>query len=111
MDMGMVRQVRTFNRAVAERIGTLDDHFLGRGRPYGESRLLWEVGLEGAELRELRTRLGLDSGYVSRVLHSLEKARLVKVEPSGGDGRARRVRLTAAGRRERNELDQRSDEK
>jgi DNA-binding MarR family transcriptional regulator/GNAT superfamily N-acetyltransferase len=110
LDAAAVQQVRAFNRAVAERIGTLDDHFLGRGRPYGESRLLWEIGLDGAEVRELRTRLGLDSGYVSRVLRALERERLVKVVPSGRDRRVRRVRLTATGRRERAELDRRSDE-
>ena len=102
-------QVRAFNRTVAERIGALGDAFLGRGRPYGESRVLWEVGPEGAEVRELRARLGLDSGYVSRVLRSLEKEGLVAVKTSRGDGRVRVARLTNAGRAERAELDRRSD--
>ena len=102
-------RVRSFNREVAARIGSLNDRFLGRGRPYGESRVLWEVGPEGAEVRELRARLGLDSGYISRVLRALENARLVEVEVSTDDARVRRVRLTAAGRRERAELDRRSD--
>src|SRR5215472_6851074 len=110
MDLPAVEQVRSFNRAVAERAGTIDDHFLGRGRPYGESRVLWEIGSEGAELRELRGRLGLDSGYLSRVLRALEGARLVKVTASARDRRVRHARLTAAGRRERDELDRRSDE-
>ena len=109
MDDTSVQRIRAFNRVVAERIGTLDDQFLGRGRPYGESRLLWEIGDEGADVRELRVRLGLDSGYVSRVLGALEAARLIKVEPGSGDRRLRRARLTAAGRRERTELDRRSD--
>jgi DNA-binding MarR family transcriptional regulator/GNAT superfamily N-acetyltransferase len=104
-----IQRVRSFNRTVAERIGTLNDHFLRRGRPYGESRMLWEVGPDGAEVRDLRARLGLDSGYTSRVLRALENARLIRVEVSGDDGRVRRVRLTAAGRRERAELDRRSD--
>ena len=110
MDANGVKQVREFNRAVAERIGTLDDHFLGRGRPYGESRLLWEIGREGADVRELRSRLGLDSGYVSRVLRALERERLITVEPAAGDRRVRRASLTPAGRRERAELDRRSDQ-
>lgn len=101
--------MRAFNRTVAERIGMLGDAFLGRGRPYGESRVLWEVGPEGAEVRELRARLGLDSGYVSRVLRSLEKEGLVAVKTSRGDGRVRVARLTKAGRAERAELDRRSD--
>lgn len=76
----------------------------------GESRTLWEIGPDGAEVRELRTRLGLDSGYASRVLRSLERRRLVSVEPTASDRRVRMVRLTAAGRAERAELDRRADE-
>ena len=45
----------------------MNDHFLGRDRPLGESRLLYEIGPEGADLRDLRRRLGLDAGYVTRL--------------------------------------------
>src|SRR5512132_108446 len=100
-----ISQVRRFNRLVTERVGALDDHFLGRSRPLGESRLLWEVGRRETEVRELRRRLSLDSGYVSRMLRSLEAQRLVKVEESTRDARVRFVRLTAAGRREQAVLD------
>jgi DNA-binding MarR family transcriptional regulator/GNAT superfamily N-acetyltransferase len=110
MSGAMVDQVRRFNRVVTERVGALNDHFLGRARPLGEARLLWEIGLDGCELRLLRFRLGLDSGYLSRLLRSLEAAGLVKVSASGGDRRIRVARLTAAGRRERATLDERSDE-
>ena len=110
MDAATVRRVRDFNRMVGERIGTLDDRFLGRSRPYGESRVLWEIGMDGIEVRELRSRLGLDSGYLSRILRALERARLVRVTADAADGRVRRAALTAAGRRERAELDRRSDE-
>jgi DNA-binding MarR family transcriptional regulator len=106
----MVNQVRRFNRVVTERVGALNDHFLGRARPLGEARLLWEIGLDGCELRLLRSRLGLDSGYLSRLLRSLEAAGLVKVSASRADRRIRVARLTAAGRRERATLDERSDE-
>jgi DNA-binding MarR family transcriptional regulator/GNAT superfamily N-acetyltransferase len=106
----MVDQVRRFNRIVTERVGALNDHFLGRERPLGEARLLWEIGLNGCEVRLLRVRLGLDSGYLSRLLRSLEAARLVKVAAGPGDQRIRVARLTAAGRRERAALDKRSDE-
>jgi DNA-binding MarR family transcriptional regulator/GNAT superfamily N-acetyltransferase len=104
-----VDQVRRFNRTVTERVGALRDHFLGRGRPLGEARLLWEVGSEGADVRELRGRLSLDSGYLSRMLRALEGERLVVVEASPGDGRVRRVRLTKRGRSERTELDRRAE--
>ena len=110
MDREAIGRVRRFNRLVTQRIGALDDHFLARDRPLGESRLLWEIGERGAGVRDLRGRLGLDSGYVSRMLRSLERAGLVAVEPDGADRRVRTVRLTAAGLAERRALDRASDE-
>src|SRR3954466_2613792 len=105
----MVDAVRSFNRTVTERVGALDDHYLSRDRPLGEARVLWEVGGDGCELRELRSRLGLDSGYLSRLIRSLERAQLVTVAPAEADRRVRTVRLTPAGRAERKLLDGRSD--
>jgi DNA-binding MarR family transcriptional regulator len=109
MDEQRIHQVRRFNRTVAEHIGALHDHFLGRDCPMGESRLLWEIGPSGAEIRELRRRLGLDSGYVSRVLDSLARQELVVVTVSPADRRVRRAQLTVTGLAERAELDRRSD--
>ena len=96
----MVPRVRRFNRTVTERVGALRDDFLGRDRPLGESRLLWEIGTDGCELRTLRARLDLDSGYLSRSLRALEAAGLVAVAPSPGDRRTRIARLTPAEREE-----------
>lgn len=105
----MVDQVRRFNRVVTQRTGVLNDHFVGRAQPLGEARLLWEIGLEGCEVRLLRSHLGLDSGYLSRLLRSLEATGLVEVSASAADRRIRVARLTAAGRREHATLDDRSD--
>jgi DNA-binding MarR family transcriptional regulator/GNAT superfamily N-acetyltransferase len=105
-----IAQVRRFNRTVTEQIGALNDRYLGGDRPLGEARVLWEIGPDGCELRTLRTRLGLDSGYMSRLMRSLEAAGLVTVEPSEGDRRARIARLTPRGRAERRILDERSDD-
>ena len=110
MAEAMVDQVRRFNRTVTARVGALNDHFLGLERPLGEARLLWEIGEQGQDVRRLRERLGLDSGYVSRLLRSLEGDGLVTVEPHPGDRRVRTVRLTDTGRAERAVLDRRSDE-
>jgi DNA-binding MarR family transcriptional regulator/GNAT superfamily N-acetyltransferase len=101
--------VRRFNRLVTLRAGALDDHFLGRGRPLGASRVLYEIGSEGADLRTLRGRLGLDAGYASRLIASLEREGLVKLQPSAADRRVRTARLTPAGRREVREMNRRSD--
>ena len=109
-DDAATQQVRSFNRSVTERIGALQDEYLSRGRPLGASRVLWEIGGEGADLRALRTRLGLDSGYLSRLVQSLERDGLIAIEPGAADKRVRTVRLTPAGRDERELLDRRSDE-
>jgi DNA-binding MarR family transcriptional regulator len=109
MNSQAIHQIRSFNRIVAERIGAVDDKFLRRPRPYGETRLLWEIGGEGADVRALRRRLSIDSGYLSRVLRSLEGQGLITVRTSKNDARVRCASLTAAGRRERAEVDRRSD--
>ena len=103
-------QVRSFNRLVTQRVGALNDHYLARDRPLGEARVLWEIGEDGCDVRLLRTRLDLDSGYLSRLLRSLEAAGLVTVDPNEDDRRVRTARLTAAGSAERAMLDRRSDE-
>lgn len=108
MDEAQIQQVRRFNRAVTRRIGVLTDDYLGRGRPLAESRLLFEIGGDGADVRELRARLSLDSGYLSRLLRALEAQGLVVVRPSTDDARVRRVTLTRKGQRELDTLDTRS---
>jgi DNA-binding MarR family transcriptional regulator len=110
MDREAVAQVRRFNRLVTQRVGALDDHYFARDRPLGAARLLWEIGTEGSDLRSLRARLGLDSGYLSRLLRSLERAGLITVQPGATDKRVHEARLTAAGGEERELLDRRSDE-
>ncbi len=109
MTTELVARVRSFNRAVTQRVGALDEQFLGRGRPLGEARLLWEIGADGAEVRQLRQRLGMDSGYASRLLRSLEAQGLVEVTKAAGDRRVRRALLTVAGLAERAELDRLAD--
>jgi GNAT superfamily N-acetyltransferase/DNA-binding MarR family transcriptional regulator len=110
MDPGMVHQVRRFNRTVTQRIGALNDSFLSRDRPLGQARLLWEIGPDGSDVRSLRSRLDLDSGYLSRLLRALQQDGLIVVERSGTDGRARTARLTSPGLAERAVLDRRSDD-
>jgi len=107
--MADIARVRRFTRLVTQRVGALNDHYLARDRPLGESRLLWEIDT-GADVKELRTRLDLDSGYVSRLLRSLEQAGLVTVTTSDDDRRGRVARLTPQGTAEREVLDRRADD-
>jgi DNA-binding MarR family transcriptional regulator/GNAT superfamily N-acetyltransferase len=105
-----VSQVRSFNRLITQRGGAVNDRYLARDRPLGEARLLWEIGADGCDVRRLRSKLDLDSGYLSRLLRSLETAKLIRVGPNEDDKRVRTVRLTPAGRAERDLLERRSDE-
>lgn len=103
-----IERVRSFNRMVTERVGALQDSYLATDRPLGADRVLWEIG-DGTDLRTLRTRLSLDSGYLSRLIAGLQKEGLIETAPSS-DKRIKRVALTAEGVAEREELDRRSDE-
>jgi DNA-binding MarR family transcriptional regulator/GNAT superfamily N-acetyltransferase len=105
----MVAQVRSFNRTVTQRVGALNEAFLARDRPLGQSRVLWEIGASGADVRELRDRLDLDSGYLSRLLRALEDAGLVTVQEDAADRRVRRARITRRGAAELRVLDRRAD--
>jgi DNA-binding MarR family transcriptional regulator/GNAT superfamily N-acetyltransferase len=105
-----IQQVRRFNRVVTQHVGALEDSYLQRGRPLGQARLLHEIGSDGDDVRVLRDRLKLDSGYISRLLRSLEAQGLIQTHDHSGDGRVRRVVLTAKGRAERAAYDALSDD-
>jgi DNA-binding MarR family transcriptional regulator len=111
--------VRRFNRSYTQRIGVLEESFLGLGMPLGPARLLFEIGeaepISNPErvpltTQTLRERLGLDSGYLSRLLRRLETDGLVRVTPDPGDRRRRQVTLTEAGQERWTELERRSDD-
>ena len=111
MDEQQIQQVRSFNRLVTQRIGALEDSYLSRGRPLGEARVIFEIGSSGGlDLRALRQKLGLDSGYLSRLMRSLEVEGLIEVRKSPIDGRVRHVSLTRAGQAEYASYDRLSDE-
>lgn len=110
MAQDQVQQVRSFNRTVTQRIGALRDDYLDRGRPLGEARVLFEIGLDGAEIRALRERLRLDPGYLSRLLRALEAQGLVTTAPGAHDARVRFAKLTAKGRKEYRAYDASSDD-
>ncbi|MGN9759377.1 GNAT family N-acetyltransferase [Streptomyces sp. SD31] len=105
-----VTALRRFNRYFTRRIGVLDDHYLGQDRPLGEARLLFEISEspDGASLRELRSRLGLDAGYLSRMAKALESQGMVRLSAHPQDNRLRMIELTPAGRVEVKEQNRRA---
>ena len=109
MDESQLQSVRRFNRLVTQRVGALEVDYLRRGRPLAEARLLFEIGADGAEVRALRSKLGLDSGYLSRLLQSLKAQELIAIAKGEEDGRRRRVSLTRKGSAERAAYDRLSD--
>ena len=94
-------------------MGALDEQYLGTGRPLGQARMLWEIGFDGADVRDLRQRLGLDSGHASRLLRALEPPRVSsRWRRARLDRRVRRARLTVRGQAQSaRKLDRLSDEK
>jgi GNAT superfamily N-acetyltransferase len=97
-----IELVRGFSRLITRRLGALDDPYLGK-RPLGECRVLYEIGVEGATARDVRARLGLEAGYLARLIAALERDGLV-------EEREGELRLTAAGRSLLAELERDSDE-
>lgn len=100
--------LRRFNRTWSQRIGVLEESYLGTGRPLAVARVHFEIGEQGAPVSELRRRLGLDSGYLSRLLRRLEADGSVVVRASADDARRREAVLTEQGRAEWAELEARS---
>jgi DNA-binding MarR family transcriptional regulator/GNAT superfamily N-acetyltransferase len=107
--MEEVAELRGFSRWYAQQVGLLDESYLDAGRPYGASRVLFEVDAAGSRVADLRRGLALDSGYLSRLLRRLEREGLVTLARDPADGRQRVVHLTDAGRREQQRLEERSE--
>lgn len=106
-----IQRIRSFNRTITQRLGVLNERYLGRDRPLVESRLLFEIGTEGASVRCLRARLGLDSGFMSRILRQLERKGLAKTSRrAADDGRVRFASLTKSGVLELQRIDALSDD-
>jgi DNA-binding MarR family transcriptional regulator/GNAT superfamily N-acetyltransferase len=106
-----VEAVRRFSRFYTRRIGILEESLLGSGLTLSEGRLVFELGRRGEwTAGGIAAELGLDPGYVSRLLGALEKRRLIARRPSETDGRQAIVSLTAEGRERYQFLDGRSRE-
>lgn len=104
-----VATVRAFNRDYTRWAELITEDLLDTPHSLAEARAIFELGAEPEPTAaELGARLRLDAGYLSRILARLERGGLVDKRRSDVDGRRRLLTLTAAGRRARQTLDQRS---
>src|SRR5215475_12619455 len=95
-----VESVRRFNRFYTKQIGVLNDHILKSQFSLAEARVIYELAQrEQATATDLGAELGLDAGYLSRLLAAFKKRGLIARKPSETDGRQSVIRLTEKGRK------------
>jgi DNA-binding MarR family transcriptional regulator/N-acetylglutamate synthase-like GNAT family acetyltransferase len=102
-----IETVRGFNRVYTRCIGLLDHEFLGSEFTLSEARVLYELAKQTDFIASVLARvLGIDMGYLSRMLGQFARKRLIKRTRSTADGRRVLVQLTSKGRRALEALDQ-----
>jgi DNA-binding MarR family transcriptional regulator/GNAT superfamily N-acetyltransferase len=105
------QSIRRFNRFYTRQIGLLNEDLLNSPFSLTEVRTLYELAhRERPTAVELRNELGLDAGYLSRILRKFEKQRLIERKISRHDARQSLLRLTEQGRKVFKPLDARSTE-
>ena len=104
-----VEAVRRFNRFYTKRIGVLREGLVGSPFSLTEARILYELASLGqTTATQLGLELGLDRGYLSRILRRFDKAGLIDRKRSDSDGRQRPLRLAEPGKTAYAALDTRS---
>src|ERR1700754_3697886 len=93
--MSEVETVRAFNRFYTRRMGLTRDGYASR--PLAEARVIYELGHDVTDVTQLRKRLDIDAGQLSRVLARLEHQGLIERTASTADARRQQVRLTEQG--------------
>jgi DNA-binding MarR family transcriptional regulator/GNAT superfamily N-acetyltransferase len=105
----IIDRVRAFNRFYTNVIGVLSEGLLDSPYSLTEARLIFELAQRDAtEVTALRGDLGIDAGYLSRLLARFEADGLITRARSATDGRRQVIRLTTAGRAAYDMLDERS---
>jgi len=106
-----VSALREFNRFYTARLGLLRKRHLDGEYSLTEARILYEIGAHpDITARTLCATLELDPGYMSRILGSLSRRKLIRQTPSEEDGREKRLSLTSTGVRSVAAINQKSDD-
>ncbi|MGJ4945241.1 bifunctional helix-turn-helix transcriptional regulator/GNAT family N-acetyltransferase [Bradyrhizobium sp. HKCCYLS1011] len=101
-----VSAVRAFNRFYTKKLGVLDQHLLNSPFSLSEARVLYELAQhEGISAKEIGLTLGLDPGYLSRIVQSFDEQSLISRTPLPSDRRQQQLSLTAKGRQAFAKLD------
>ena len=100
-DQELIDRIRDFNRFYTNIIGLLDQHFLDSPFSLTEGRILFEIcNTEECSAKKIREKIGIDEGYLSRILDNFVKRGFIKKAPSTTDGRLRIIVPTEKGKRE-----------
>src|ERR1700709_778899 len=96
-----IAAVRAFNRFYTRKLGVLDQQLLKSPFSLSEARVLYELATrENLAAKEIGAELGLDPGYLSRIIQSFEENGLLTRKPVASDRRQFRLGLTAKGGQE-----------
>ena len=108
-DNDQISAVRAFNRFYTRKLGVLDQQLLKSPFSLSEARVLYELAhREDAAAKEIGIELGLDPGYLSRIVQKFDEDGLITRKPLPSDRRQYRLGLTARGRQAFAKLDRSS---
>ncbi|MGJ4895783.1 bifunctional helix-turn-helix transcriptional regulator/GNAT family N-acetyltransferase [Bradyrhizobium sp. SZCCHNS3052] len=106
---GQVAAIRAFNRFYTRKLGALDQHLLDSPFSLAEARVLYELAqYDAISAKEIGLSLGLDAGYLSRIVQSFDEQGLITRTPLPTDRRQQQLGLTARGRQAYAKLDRSS---
>src|SRR5882724_6245496 len=106
-----ISAIRAFNRYYTRKLGVFDQHFMKSPFSLSEGRVLFELAhREDLAAKEIGIELGLDPGYLSRLIQNFDENGLITRKPLPSDRRQYRLSLTAKGRQAFAKLDRSSND-